>query len=288
VTHLILNADDFGMTIGVNQSILDLHRDGALTSATLMATADHAAAAAASALLHPGLGVGCHIVLVDGRPTLPHSSIPALTVPAGTFRPTLGAFVRDLMRGRILEAEIEIEAIAQIRHLQSAGVHITHLDTHKHTHMFPRVLRPLLRAAVLCGVRAVRNPFEPDWALKATPHAPALRRMQVRLLRTQRREFLKLVKQAGIVTTDGSIGVLATGTLNAPALNALLAMMPAGKWEMVCHPGYFDEDLNNIQTRLRESRAVEHAALLEIVPNFLGNHPEITPINFGQIGEDKA
>lgn len=283
MTRLILNADDFGLSPGINQSVLDLHRSSALTSATLMAMADHAAAAAANAADSPGLGVGCHIVLVDGQPALSRNHIPALALPSGAFRPTLGAFVRDLLRGRIPESEIEAEAVAQIRHVQALGIHVTHLDTHKHTHMFPRVLRPLLRAAALCGVAAIRNPFEPDWALQATPRAPTLRRMQVRLLRTQRRAFLDLTQAAGIATTDGAIGVLATGTLDAETLHALLTAMPAGTWELVCHPGYVDEDLNRTQTRLRASRAVEHAALLETVPRFLGQHPEIALINFGQI-----
>ena len=288
MTSLILNADDFGLTPGVNQSVLDLHRAGALTSATLMATADHTGSAAAIATGDPTLGVGCHVILVDGKPALPHDNIPALTLPSGSFRTTLGTFVLDLMRGSIPEAEIEIEAVAQIRHLQAAGVRVSHLDTHKHTHMFPRVLRPLLRAAVSCGIAAVRNPFEPDWAIKATPHATRLRRLQVHLLRTQRREFLKLVQKAGVATTDGAIGVLATGTLNSGALEALLTAMPAGTWELVCHPGYIDEDLNKAQTRLRESRAIEHAALLETIPPFLNRHREIAPINFGQIREHIA
>jgi hypothetical protein len=59
--------------------------------------------------------------------------------------------------------------------------------------------------------------------------------------------------------------------------------MPTGTWEMVCHPGHIDEDLNNANTRLRESRAIEHTALLETIPPFLNNHPEVTPIHFGQI-----
>jgi chitin disaccharide deacetylase len=288
LTKLILNADDLGLTAGVNQSILDLNRAGALTSATLMATADHMAAAAAAAARQFSLGVGCHVILVDGKPVLPQSSIPALAVSPGAFRSTLGAFVFDLMRGRIPEAEIELEVIAQIRHLQATGLRVTHLDTHKHTHIFPRVLRPLLRAALLCGIRAIRNPFEPDWALDATPRAPALRRMEVRLLRTQRREFVRCVEQAGAVTTDGAIGVLATGTLNAEALESLLAAMPDGTWELVCHPGYCDEDLNRVQTRLRESRAIEHAALAQTVPRYLARHPGIARINFGQIQEIAA
>jgi predicted glycoside hydrolase/deacetylase ChbG (UPF0249 family) len=286
VTRILFNADDFGLAAGVNQSILDLNRAGALTSATLMATAPHTAAAANAAV--PSLGIGCHVVLVDGHPALPHAKIPALARPDGLLRPTLGGFVRDLLRGRIPESEIELEATAQIRHLQSLGIQVTHLDTHKHTHMFPHVLRPLLRAANVCGIPAIRNPFEPDWALKATPNAPPLRRLQVRLLRTRQLEFLKLVKAAGLTTTDGSIGVLATGTLNAETLRSLLAAIPAGTWELVCHPGYVDDDLNRAHTRLRESRAVEHAALIETVPRFLAEHHEIKAIHFGQIREGIA
>jgi chitin disaccharide deacetylase len=284
VIRLILNADDFGLTPGVNQSILDLNRAGALTSATLMATADHTAAAAA--VSESGLGVGCHVMLVDGKPALPCKTIPALALPSGVFRTTLGAFVFDLMRGSIPEAEIEQEAVAQIRRLQAAGVTVTHLDTHKHTHMFPRVLRPLLRAALMCGVRAIRNPFEPDWALRATRHAPAIRRLEVRALRTQQREFLRLVEQSGVVTPHGAVGVLATGTLNAEVLESLLEAMPEGTWELVCHPGYVDEELDRVQTRLHESRATEHAALKETIPRFLSKRSEIDFINFGQIQGD--
>lgn len=281
MTRLILNADDFGLAPGVNRSILELGVAEALTSATLMATSPHAPQAAAAAGASP-LGIGCHIVLVDGEPALPPSQIPALA-PSGAFRPTLGAFLRDLLRGKIPESEIEAEAVAQIRRAQSMGIRITHLDTHKHTHIFSRVLRPLLCAALLCGVRAIRNPFEPDWALRATPHAPAMRRAQVRLLRTQQRTFLKLVNQAGLATTDGAIGVLATGTLDAETLSSLLAALPPGTWELVSHPGHVDDALNQTRTRLRESRTIEHAALMKVVPAFLSAHPNVTPIHFGQL-----
>ena len=282
MTRLILNADDFGLTPGVNHSILDLHRHGALTSATLMATADYTDEAA-SGTMASGLGVGCHVVLVDGQPALPAESVPTLAPKGGAFRPTLGSFVLDLMRGRIPESQIEAEAIAQIRRLQNAGIHPTHVDTHKHTHMFARVLRPLICAALQCGVRAVRNPFEPDWAIQATRHAPRLRRMQVRALSTQRRTFLRLVREAGLATTDGAIGVVATGTFNAETVQSLLSTMPPGTWELVCHPGYLDPNLEKVHTRLRESRAVEHTALLETVPGFLSSHPEVVPIHFGQL-----
>ncbi len=282
MTYLIVNADDFGLTPGVNRSILELEQSAALTSATMMATADDFQGAIATARHHPQLGVGCHVVLVDGRPALPGSEIPALA-PSGEFRPTMGVFLGDLMRGKIPEAEIEAEATAQIRRLQSAGIEVTHVDTHKHTHMFVRVLRPLLRAARGCGVRAIRNPFEPAWAAAATPHAPPGRQLQVRLLRARRRAFLRLVNEAGLATTDGAIGVLATGILNTRTLGRLLSLMPQGTWELVCHPGYVDPELDAVRTRLRESRALEHEALLNVIPAYVAGHPEITLAHFGQL-----
>lgn len=286
MAELILNADDFGLTTGVNQSVVELHRAGALTSATLMAAGKHFRAAAAAASGEPSLGVGCHVVLVDGTPILARADIPSLALSSGEFRPSLGGFVADLLRGSIPEAEIEIEAIAQIRTLQAAGIRVTHLDTHKHTHLFPRVLRPLLRAALICGVHSIRNPFEPDWALAATAGAPLKRRLQVRLLRTQRGEFLRLVREAGLATTDGAVGVLATGTLNAETLRRLLRRVPEGRWELVCHPGYVDATLDGVRTRLRESRAIEHAALLSTIPASLRKYPELALIHFGDLSGD--
>lgn len=226
-------------------------------------------------------------MLVDGAPSLPPSEIPALAPAAGRFRPKLSTFVLDLLRGSIPEAEIELEAISQIGVLQAAGVKVTHIDTHKHTHMFAAVLRPLLRAAALCGVHAIRNPFEPAWAVAATPDAPLARRLQVQALRTRRKHFLRMVLDAGLSTTDGAIGVLATGTLNAATIDSLLGNMPEGTWEFVCHPAYYDSELDSVQTRLRESRAVEHAALLERIPQHVSAHAGIERIHFGHLTQAK-
>src|SRR5277367_7193849 len=181
VRRLIVNADDFGLTPGVNQAVMELHAARALSSATLMATASYFSQAVSTAKQCPSLGVGCHIVLVDGTPALPPTQIPSLIDTSsqnGTaFRPKLSTFVTDLLRGRIRDSEIEAEATAQIRKVQQAGIHVTHVDTHKHTHTFPGVLRPLLKAALACGVKAIRNPFEPDWSLNATANAGHVRKI---------------------------------------------------------------------------------------------------------------
>jgi len=261
---LIVNADDFGLTAGVNQAILALNAVGSLTSATLMASGKAFRDAVHASFVQTTLDIGCHVVLVDGKPILPHTQIPSLATAAG-FRPTLGAFVSDLLRGKIRDSEIEAEAAAQIQRIQSSGLTVSHIDTHKHTHMFGQVLRPLLRAAKLRGVPAVRNPFEAGWSTRATPGASAARRAQVAMLRSQRAYFLRAVKQAGLLTTDGAMGVLATGTLDATTIRRLLAAMPAGTWELVCHPGYEDAELAGVKTRLRASRDVERVALSETI-----------------------
>ena len=267
---LLVNADDFGLTPGINRSIAELHRAGALTSATLMATGAFFDDAIAVARAHPTLEVGCHILLVDGTPALPPSQIPSLCPDGHAFRSSLAAFVRDLFTFRIRAAEIAAEVTAQIRRLQQAGLRVSHCDTHKHTHLFSGVLRPLLAAARACGVPAIRNPFEPAWALDATTRASRLRRLAVVALGSRHRAFRRLVRASGLATTSGTLGVLATGAADVPsALRALLAALPADPtavWELVCHPGYPDAALDRVRTRLRASRAQEHAALLELIP----------------------
>jgi hopanoid biosynthesis associated protein HpnK len=280
VRHLIVNADDFGLTAGINRAIAELHGAGVLTSTTLMAQAAATEEAIEIARSTPSLGVGCHVVLVDGKPLLPQREIPTLVDPrTGRFLPTLRAFLTRLLSGRIRAAEIEAETAAQIEFLQSHGLALTHIDTHKHVHMFPAVLRPVLRAARAAGIRAVRNPFEPAWSLRATPHAPWMRRMEVNLLRRLESRFLQIVYSEGFATTNGAIGILATGSLDDDAASSLLRKLPPGTWELVTHPGYMDAELARAHTRLLDSRETERKALLT-----LRQFEEIDFVSFSGLG----
>jgi predicted glycoside hydrolase/deacetylase ChbG (UPF0249 family) len=266
----------------VNRAVAELHASGVLTSATLMAQAASAKDAAELALSTPSLGVGCHVVLVDGQPVLPPDEIPTLVDrKTGLFYPALGTFLGQLLLGRIREAEVEAEAAAQIALLQKQGLQLSHIDTHKHTHMFPAVLRPVLRAAREAGIRAVRNPFEPAWSGRATPHAPLLRRIEVGALRRLEPAFRRIVAGEGFNTTDGALGVLATGTLDLATLASLLKKIPPGTWELVIHPGYNDHDLAQAHTRLLASREIERVALHAINPDF-----GIELASFAQLDED--
>lgn len=283
--RLIVNADDFGLTSGVNRAIVACHEHGIVSSATLMATGACFDEAAALAAQMPRLSVGCHIVLVDGTPLLPPGDVRSLLAP-GTdrFYHSIGEVLRALARGRFRAEEVEAEARAQFARLQRAHVELSHFDAHKHTHMFPSILAPLLRAASAHGIAAVRNPFEAPGVVRfreACGNTSLLiRKAETTLLRTfLRRRWLSAVRRAGFATTDGSLGVAATGTLNGASLRAMLKKMPQGVWELVCHPGYNDRELAAVRTRLRESREVEMAALLGITASeILGEYgAELVP-----------
>jgi predicted glycoside hydrolase/deacetylase ChbG (UPF0249 family) len=286
--RLIINADDFGLTPGVNRAIAELHQAGVLTSATLMATGAAFDNAVAVAHANPTLGVGCHITLTDGVPASDPKSIPTLLGPDGrTFRPSLVDFLQALLRGKINESDIQREALAQIQKLQFAGIAITHLDTHKHTHLFPAVLRPLLSLAERLSIPAIRQPFEQPWSL-SLGHGGRLRRLQVKLLSSLKTKFEQQpqIRNHQVLTTDGTIGISATGNLYAETLREILQAMPSeGTFELCCHPGYNDSDLDHIATRLRTHRDIERSALLAEVPAIISqpNAPQL--INYGDLGK---
>ncbi|HEY6348765.1 MAG TPA: ChbG/HpnK family deacetylase [Candidatus Angelobacter sp.] len=260
--RLIINADDLGLTSGVNRAIEEAGRAGAITSATLMANSLRFEEAAAMARKLPGLKIGCHVVLIDGEPLT--RGMPSLTNGTARFRSSLKDFALAAMKRWLVQDEIQREAEAQIRKVQSAGLAATHVDTHKHTHMIPHVLLPLVKAAKACGISTIRNPFEP---FRAWPGAvirkPGLwvRSFEVTLLRKFAKDFLQIIRAEGMSTTDGTVGIIATGKLNQALLLRTIQALPEGTWEMVCHPGYMDQDLAAAGTRLLASRQVELEAL---------------------------
>jgi hopanoid biosynthesis associated protein HpnK len=252
--RLIVNADDFGMTAGVNRAVVEAHQQGVVTSASLMATGAAFESAVGLSKQHQ-IPVGCHVVLLEGRPLLPPEEIPGLvsTGNKGSFRRGLGEFIRAATTGRLPAEEITREATAQIRSLQDAGLLVSHADAHKHAHVFPEVFRPLMRAAVSCGVRAIRNPFEPPQAMRwsAVLFRPTLwaRYLPVRTLRIFASEFLHHAASVGLATTEGTIGITLTGQLDETRLLDLLRRTPEGTWELCCHPAYEDAQWQSLGPR---------------------------------------
>ena len=270
VRRLIINADDFGLTAGVNCAIARAHLQGIVSSATLMASSQAFAGAAAEArsLIATGtrFSVGCHVVLLDGQPLLSGGEVQSLMQPGARngvpqFRSSLGSFAAAALGGNLNADEVEAEATAQMRRIQSAGIRLSHFDTHKHAHMFPTVLRPLLRAARGAGVPALRNPFGRVFPLPLSRLARQSRLWtrfaQISVLRSFAARFRAEVATHGLRTTDGTFGVLTTGVLDLDLLTTIVDNIPEGTWELVCHPGYNDADLDKVRTRLRQSRAQE-------------------------------
>ena len=262
--RLIINADDFGLTPGVNRAIVEAHEHGVVSSATLMANGQAFDDAVGLARSQPRLSVGCHIVLVDGTPLLNKTQIQSLVDPASwtasppRFRRGISKFAALALLRRLSPDEIEAEAKAQIGKLQSAGITVTHLDSHKHTHLFPHVLRPLLRAAKACGIRAIRNPFERIRGAHLAARPSLCRRWtEVGILRSLAKQFGDATRQAAMIAPDGTFAIVATGALNDRLFRLIVENLPNGSWELVCHPGYNDADLQRVHTRLRQSRERE-------------------------------
>jgi hopanoid biosynthesis associated protein HpnK len=263
VKRLIINADDFGLTAGVNRAIAEAHQRGVVTSASMMAGGAQLDEAIALARTLPQLSIGCHVDLIQLVPVSAPGQIPTLTDGA-TFRPGFVRFARAALRNRLSAAEITSEAAAQMAKLQSAGLALTHFDTHKHTHLFPRVLRSLLTAAKMRGIRAVRNPFEPGPGVRFSQVSlrPKLfsRYCAVRAFQSMAGKFRRIVEAEGLATTDGTVGIVLTGFLNRRRLDALIRRIPEGTWELVTHPGYSDGALRPLSA-LTASRETELALL---------------------------
>lgn len=283
--RLIVNADDFGLTSGVNRAIAEGNRAGMVTSATLMANARATDEAIDLARARPSLHTGCHVVLIDGVPLA--ANVPSLTNGSPRFRSSLKQFALAAVRKQIAAEEIQREVEAQIRKIQLRGKTLTHVDSHKHTHMFPHILRPVLRAAKACGIRAVRNPFEPlrCWPAGMVLGTPGLwlRSAGVMAFQMFSGAFRHALKEEGMVSTDGTVGIAVTGLLDQRKLLRILEALPEGTWELVCHPGYFDADLQSAGTRLTQSREIELSALMSAETKKALAHHQIELISYADL-----
>ncbi|HEY7334853.1 MAG TPA: ChbG/HpnK family deacetylase [Bryobacteraceae bacterium] len=236
---LVVNADDFGFTRDVNHGIIEAHRNGILTSTTLMATGPAFEDAVRLAKENPSLDIGCHLVLVGQTP---HPQ-------------TLAQFARLLALKRIRVYE---ELAAQVRKIMDAGLRPTHLDTHKHTHLLPPVLDAIARISGDFNIPWVRRPFDFPFQTggigwKTTAVNRAISAMRGRFERVLRRHNCRF--------TDHFAGFRLTGRFDAASLAKLIRALPEGSTEFMCHPGRCGEELRAAPTRLKHSREAELCAL---------------------------
>lgn len=268
--HLILNADDFGMTLGVNQGIIRAHRDGILTSATLMANGLAYDDAVVQAKTVPELGVGCHLVLIGGKAVAPLKQVKSLADADGNLPQSLPSFVARLSAGLIRTGAIEHEFRAQIEKIRSSGIAVTHLDTHKHTHAHPKVMEALARVAKQLGITRIRKPMEnlrDSWRTTRSARADGTGHTAELVAAAAARAvtpwFKAISRKYGLRSPDHFLGLAMTGSLGPAPLRRMIETLPDGSTEIMLHPAVRDDALAQSGSRLQMQRELELQALID-------------------------
>jgi hopanoid biosynthesis associated protein HpnK len=219
--RLIVTADDFGASANVNEAIEQAHRDGILTTASMMVAAPMAADAVERAKRLPQLRVGLHVVVVRGEPMLPPGQVPGLIDANGRLDDNL---VRAGFRYFFLPAvrrQLAQEIRAQFEAFRANGLQLDHVNAHNHMHLHPTVLGLILEIGRDFGLKAVRLPFEPGAGALLAPWISLMKRR---------------LKAAGVACNDYLFGIRDTGRMDAGALRRTIAGLPDGNSEVMLHP----------------------------------------------------
>jgi chitin disaccharide deacetylase len=281
--QLIINADDFGMTDGVNRSIVECHQRGIVQSTSLMANMRGFDTAITMARQNPSLGVGVHLTLTTGQPILPPSNVPTLVNAHGAFWP-LRECVTRLMLGRIDADEVQREYTAQVQRVIDHGLTPTHLDSHHHVHFYPLLMQVARKVAEQCNIRWVRGVNKnclrgfyctPQMFLRPQVYASFLKLLVLSQLK---------VRRAGALSQpDHMIGAayVPAGQYQS-ALARFLQRVPDGVTEILCHPGYVDQELLETEswTALREE---EMGALTSRQTMTLVSELGLSMTNYGEL-----
>ena len=234
---LIVNADDFGLARGVNLGVAEACDRGILRSASLLAGGAFAEDAARVALERPALGVGIHLALTQVRPVLPPSKIPALMSGRDLFPAGPREIVARLIGGKIPQSEILAEFSAQMDKALDLGLRITHLDSHQHLHLLPKVRDAFMEIARKYKIAKMRLPrlggpvrSYGEW-LKAVAIA-AHSRLYARTF-------------DGMIYSGKFWGLAASGDMNRERLLSILRALGPGTHELMTHPAAFDQSMHD-------------------------------------------
>lgn len=235
----IVHADDFGLSEKVNEGILRAHTHGILTSTSIMANGaafEHAISLWQST---PTLDVGIHLILVEEQPLLGTDMVPSLVNREGRFYRHAVQFTKRYLMGRISLREVRRELEAQIVKVIGRGVSISHLDSHQHLHMLPKILQIVVDLAKEYDIPAIRFPCEVVYIDMLREGGSASKVLQLLAL-----NFLcRLGRNASVLRTDQFAGFLFGGNLHKKNLKKMLQQLPlTGTCELMCHPGFDDPD----------------------------------------------
>ncbi len=230
--RLIVTADDFGASCEVNAAVEQAHCDGILTAASLMVAGDAADDAVERARRLPALGVGLHLVLVEGRPQLPPEQIPALVGSDGLFRTDMVRTALTIFASPAARRQLAAEIEAQFAAFVATGLTLDHVNAHKHFHLHPTIASAILHAGKRHGLRAMRAPIEPPGviaALEGTRQHTGIEHLWARVLRRR-------LRRHGLTVPDQVFGLAWSGALTAERLLGLLGNLPPGLTEIYAHP----------------------------------------------------
>lgn len=235
--QLIVNADDFGLHPLINAGIIKGHQEGFITSTSLMPSAPCWQEAVRLAKENPRLGIGVHLTLVGGVPSvLPKEQVSSLLDDDGLFLPDYVAFAKRYYSGAVKKAELEAELRAQLERALSCGVNITHIDSHQHTHVLPGINSLVLKLSNEYNIIRVRIPKEGYLFTGG---------FQTGVGRLIGRSGLSFCADMAALRADSLglrhpqhfYGMLAGGHLNAQLIANILRQLPEGVSEIMTHPG---------------------------------------------------
>lgn len=249
--RLIINADDLGLSEGVNRGILECAEFGVVTSASMLVNMPGwGDAVSRLGAMRTEMGVGLHFNIVAGDPL---TSAHTISSPeTGKFY-SLPQLTTRLLMGRISLKDVRSELAAQLEKLRSTGIRITHVDSHRHVHALPGIGSVVADAARSFGIRVTRRPLEPLGINVSSPHA-TLRKLAIGLswhFSSVTHRSARRVSRPGKAGhhVDHFLGIsLDGGRRFAQRLDSMIDRIPAGTTELMVHPGYSDDTLASLDS----------------------------------------
>ena len=232
--HLVITADDFGLSPDVNAAIEQAHRNGVLTAASLMVGAPAAADALERARRLPGLRVGLHLALVEAQPLLPIEDVQGLVGPDGWFRRDPAAYGAAIFFRPSLRRQIRAEIEAQFEAFARTGLPLDHVNAHQHFHLHPTVAAAMMDLGGRYGMRWVRLPAEPHAIIRAID--PAAPRLLSAITAPWTARLGRSLGSKGYRVPNQVFGLAWTGAMTGERLKALIDRLPDGLTEIYTHP----------------------------------------------------
>lgn len=228
---VIVNADDFGQAVSIDDAIIASHQAGMVKSASVLANGDSLHSGLEKAAQHPGLGLGIHLALVYGKPLAPSAKITTLLFENDEFARGYPKFASKYLLGGVKLSEIEYEWECQRERLRD--INIDHIDSHQHLHMLPALFDLTIELARKWRVKYIRLPAE---NLKiARKGSTILSGTVINLFCLGKRRRLR---RNALRTSDFFFGSSFSGGMIETAWKQLWHEIPEGLTEVMCHPGY--------------------------------------------------